>query len=100
MTDHDPMIEIMRRRERLLARCDAQRAELTALAQRWEGPLKIADRAVAAIKYLRDHPLVLGAAVTLLVVVQRRGLWSWVRRGFMLWRTYRALGKASFTLSV
>ena len=100
MTDHDPMIEIMRRRERLLARCDAQRAELTTLAQRWEGPLKVADRVVAVINYLRGHPLVLGAAVTLLVVVQRRDLWSWVRRGFMLWRAYRTLGKSRFTLGV
>ena len=100
MTDHDPLLEIMRRRERLLARCDAQRVELTALARRWEGPLKVADRAVAGLNYLRNHPLVLGAAVALLAVIQRRGLWGWARRGFMLWRAYRTLSKSKFTFSV
>ena len=94
------MIEIMRQRERLLARCDAQRAELTALAQRWEGPLKVADRAVAGINYLRNHPVVLGILVAVIAVVQRRGLWGWVQRGFVLWRGYRALGNSRFKLGV
>ena len=100
MTDHDPMIEIMRRRERLLARCDAQRAELTALARRWQGPLNAADRAVAGLNYLRHHPVILGAAIALLLVIQRRGWWRWARRGFTVWRAYRALGISSFKLGV
>ena len=100
MTQRNSMIEIVRQRERLLARCDAQRAELTALARRWQGPLKAADRAVAGLNYLRHHPLILGAAVALLAVIQRRGWWSWARRGFLLWRAYRALGISSFKLDV
>ncbi len=100
MKYHDQVIEIARKRERLLARCDAQRAELSSLAQQWEGPLKIADRAVAGINYLRHHPVILGAAVALLVVIQRRGWWGWVQRGFVLWRAYRALGKSKFKFSI
>lgn len=91
---HAEMIETMRERERLLARCGAQRAELTALVRRYDGPLKVADRAVAVVKYLRAHPLVLGAATALLVVIQRRGWWGWLRRGFVLWRAYRAFGSS------
>lgn len=90
------MIDIMRKRERLLARCAAQRAELTAIARQWQGPLEIADRALAAVNYLRSHPVILGVLAALVVVIQRRGLWGWVRRGFVLWRAWRALGNAKF----
>ena len=99
MSYHQQLIDIMRKRERLLARCDTQRAELAALARPWEGPFRIADRAVAGINYLRDHPVVLGVAVALLVVIQRRSLWAWVRRGFALWRAYRALVRFRFKLT-
>ena len=94
MSYHDQMIDVMRERERLLARCDAQRTELTIITRQWEGPLQVADRALAGINYLRSHPVIVGILAALLVVIQRRGLWGWVRRGFMLWRAYRALGKA------
>ena len=87
-------IDIVRKREQLLARCDAQREYLDGLAQEFAGPLKIADRAVAGVRYLREHPLVLGAAVAVLAVVQRRDLWKWARRGYLAWRAWRALSQA------
>lgn len=99
MSRHDPMIEIMRERERLLARCSAQRAELKLLVRQWDDPLAVADRAVAGINYLRQHPVVLGALVVLLAVIQRRGLWSLARRGFVLWRAYRAFRDAKIGLT-
>ena len=98
MRYHDQMIEIVRRRERLLARCDAQRSELTVLARLWARPLKLADRAIAGVNYVRNHPAVVGVVVAVLAVIQRRGWWGWVKRGFVLWRAYRALSKSRFTL--
>mgnify|MGYP001343348594 CR=1 FL=1 len=91
MSYHEQMMTIMRERERLIARCDAQRAEFSVLARQLEGPLTIADRAVAGIKYFRRHPLLVGAAAGLLLAFQRRNWWSWLRRGYALWRAYRAL---------
>ncbi len=88
--------DTMLARERLLARCAAQRDDLAALSQELEGPLKLADRAVAGVRYVREHPLLLGAAVAALAVVQQRGLWKWARRGFVAWRAYRAFGKTDF----
>ena len=87
-----PDIEIMRKRERLLMRCDAQRLALADAVDQLHGPLKIADRAVEVVAYMRAHPLLSAAAVALLVVTKRRGWLGWVRRGFILWRTYRAFG--------
>ena len=100
MSYRGQMIEVMHQRERLLARCDAQRGEIAALARRCEGPLAMADRAIAGINYLRQHPVVLGVLVALLAIVQRRGWWRWARRGFMLWRGYRVFRNSRFKLGV
>jgi len=97
---HGQMIEVMRQRERLLARCNTQRGEIAALARQWEGPLAMADRAIAGINYLRQHPVVLGILVTFLAIVQRRGWWGWAQRGFVLWRAYRAFRNSRFKLGV
>ena len=98
MSRGDTLIDIMVKRERLLARCSAQRDDLAAIAQQWQGPLQVADRVVAAVQYLRRHPLVLGAAVAMAAVIERRHLWKWGQRGFVAWRTYGLL-KASLIKS-
>lgn len=100
MSYQNRMFEIMRERERLLARCDAQRSEIAALVPQWEGTLRIADRVVAGVSYLRHHPAVLGILVAALAIVQRRGWWRWVQRGFMLWRGYRAFRNSRPKLAV
>ena len=94
MTPGGQAFSLMREREILLMRCDAQRAELAAIIDQLQGPLKIADRAVEGINYLRSHPLVFGAAAALLVMIGRRGWWSWLRGGFILWRGYRAFSRS------
>ncbi len=100
MSFDDRMSEVMRERKQLLARCDAQRAEIAALALQWEGPLRVADRVVAGVNYLRRHPVILGALVAALAIVQRRGWWGWVQRGFVLWRAYRAFRDSRSKLAV
>jgi hypothetical protein len=96
MKHDDPLVDIMVKRERLLAQCADQRDDLEMLAQQLDGPLQVADRVIAGVHYLRRHPVVAGAAVALLAVVQRRSLWKWVQRGLVVWRAYRFLGKSQF----
>lgn len=91
----DSIIENLLQRERLLALCSAQRDELAALTQRLDGPIKVADRGIAGVHYLREHPLLLGALVAVGTVTLRRGLWKWAQRGFVAWRTYRAFAKSA-----
>lgn len=100
MSYHGQMIEIMRERERLLARCNAQRGEIAALVGQLEGPIAIADRAIAGINYLRQHPVILGVLVAVLAIVQRRGWWGWTQRAFVLWRAYRAFRDSKFKLGL
>ena len=94
MSYPDRLLEILREREHLLARCDAQRVELATIARQSAGAIKIVDRVVGVIRCFRSHPMLLGVAVAALVVIQRRSLWRWVRRGFVLWRTYRVFGNS------
>ena len=96
MNPGDPVIDIMVKRERLLARCAAQRDELSSLAVQFATPLKVADRAVAAVDFLRRHPLVLVVAGAFFAAVERRRSWTWVKRGFVVWRSYRALRDTHF----
>jgi hypothetical protein len=88
-------LDIVRKREQLLARCDAQREYFASVAVELSGPLKIADGAIAGARYLRDHPLVLGAAVAVVAVVRPRGVLKWSRRAFIVWRAYRAYRTSS-----
>jgi hypothetical protein len=94
------MLEIMRERERLLAQCEMQRADLAIIARQSEGAIKVIDRVIGVANYFRRRPIVLGVAVAALAVIQRRGWWGWVRRTFLLWRSYRAFRMARFTLKV
>ena len=100
VSDRPDMVETMRQRERLLARCNAQRGEIASAVAQWKGPLAVADRAVEGIHYLRQHPVVLGVLVAILVLVQRRGWWNWAKRGFVVWRAYRALRGSGFKLGI
>ena len=93
MKHGDSTSELLLQRERLLARCAAQRDDLAVLAQRLDGPLRLADRGIVGVRYMRAHPLALGAVVGLVAVMRRRSLWKWAQRGFIGWRAYRAFGK-------
>jgi hypothetical protein len=92
----DSNIGIMHERERLLALCAVQRDDLAAAVRQLDGPIKIADHGFAGARYLRDHPLVLGAVVAVIAVLRRRGPWKWAQRGFIAWRAYRAFGRSNF----
>jgi hypothetical protein len=87
---HERKLEIMRERERLLTQCEVQRTDLAAVATQSEGMLRVIDHVVGVVRYLRNNPMMIGVAAAAVAVVQRRSLWGWVRRAFMLWRAYRA----------
>ena len=86
----------MRRREELCAQCDLQRAALATAVLRLGGAIKVMDRVTGAAHFLRRHPLVLFAGVTLIVAIRRRGLWNWALRGLTMWRAYRSVRKSGF----
>jgi len=83
------MMQIRLRRARLIERSEAQRRDLSAQLELWQAPLALADRSIAAGRYLRRHPSIVAAAVALLVLLKPGRAFAWARRGFVLWRTWR-----------
>jgi len=87
----DRLIEIARRKERLIARGESQRAAIGASFRQLQGPIGVIDRGLAVVRYLRAHPALVGVAVAAVVVLRGRGLLSMASRGLAVWRTWRAL---------
>jgi hypothetical protein len=85
------LIELARRKERLIARSDRQRMVIADACLRWKKPLAVVDRGIAIARYLQAHPLVLGAGVAAFAIVHPRNLLRWAGRGLFLWRTWRSV---------
>lgn len=84
------MSAVMQRRSELLARIAVQREQLAEVGARWQTPLALADQGLAAVRFLRSHP-VLVAGVAALFVIRRRGMVGLVKSGWQLWKGYRYL---------
>lgn len=85
---------LLRRRAELIACCDAQRAALGACVGALGAPLRAADGGLALTRFVRRHPLLVGAASTLVLVTQRRRLWRLAVFAFAAWRSVRGLNSA------
>ncbi len=83
--------ELLRGREALIAQCETQRAELALHVGALGTPIRIADRIANLMRYLRSHPVALGASVAALIVAQRRGLLKWGQRALVVWRVWNTL---------
>jgi len=88
----ESLAELARRKERLIARTAAQRSVIADVYHRWQMPVSLLDRGVAVARFLRSHPLLLAVGVAVAAAVGRRNLLYWAGRGWVAWRTGRALG--------
>jgi hypothetical protein len=79
--------ELARRREQLLARADAQRAELSAYHRQFEGPVRATETVLGFANRLRRSPLLITGLAAVLIRTPWRKLARvprWVWRG---WKT-------------
>jgi hypothetical protein len=83
--------ETLRRKERLIAQARAQRALLAGCVRELQGPIGFADQGFRLARYLRAHPLQVGAIVAVLMMLRRRGLASLAGRAFAAWRLWRSV---------
>jgi hypothetical protein len=96
--------EILRKREALIEQCELQRVDIAVHVGGLHTPIAIADRGLGVVRFLRGHPMVLGAAVAAITAMRGRGLWirkqremvprsgllKWGQRGLVAWRAWRA----------
>ena len=91
----DRLIELHQRRGRLLERIAAQRQTLARELVPLQGVFNAGERARRAAQdgknFLLQHPLVLGVALTALVVFKPRTVLRWAQRGLSVWRTWRSV---------
>ena len=79
------------RRARLIALAEAQRRRLADDVEPWRKPLAIADRGIAAVRFLGHHPAwIVGSAVAPLAF-RTTGLGTWFRRGLTALQIVRGL---------
>jgi len=88
----DSLIEITRRRERLIVRAGAQRTAIAGTFQELETPIAMGDRALEGVRFLRSHPVLVAAAVMAATVVLRsRVAVSLAGRALAVWRLWRTV---------
>jgi len=85
------MRELEQRRELLLARIALQRVRVSLELHNLEQPIKMVDRGIAVVHYLKAHPLLVAAGVAAFTVVGRRRIAAWVGRGWVAWRSLSTL---------
>lgn len=95
---NEKMFELRQSRGELLARIAAQREQMTEIGMQWRIPLALADEGVAAVRFLRCHPLLV-AGVVAFSVIRRRGVAGLVRGMWLVWKGYRYFTFISARLS-
>ena len=88
----ESLVELARGKERLIARTAAQRTAIAGAYQRWQKPASMLDRGIAVARFLKAHPLLSAIGVAAAAALGRRNLVQWAGRGWVAWRTWRALG--------
>ena len=81
---------VVRKREELVSRAAAQRTELEVFAERWRGPIAVADGAYRVGQALRRHPAISALALAMLVRTQRHRVLAWSGALLTLWELYQA----------
>ena len=87
------LTELAEQRAAVVARADAQRAELSQALESWRGPLAVVDQGWAAVRYLGSNPMLLGGVAAFLFALRPWRLVKWLPPSWLTWRLARmALG--------
>lgn len=85
------LTRLAERRSQLVAQAAAQRTALAHDLEPWRTRLALADRGIAALRYVRGHPALLVGAALLLPILLPRRVGKWLQRGWMAWQIGRRL---------
>ena len=102
MNRMEHLVEIVRRKGQLIARCAVQRDAVAGVFRDLERPIAVADRALAVAGFFREHPVLVFAAVAAIVALRRRGSGSLslVARGLAAWRMWRGISAWARTMGM
>ena len=84
------------RRQHLVAEATTQRLFLAQNIENWRAPLAKVDRGLAAVCYMKNHPIwIASTGLGLLTVVGSNRVGKWFQRGFVMWQIVRKLRRKS-----
>ena len=82
--------KLAQRRERLVLEAAKQRVQLAQAVDAWRAPLALADQGLAAISFIKQHPILLASSTAVLVrLVRKSFIGRWFGRGMMAWQFVR-----------
>jgi hypothetical protein len=84
-------IRLAERRSLLIAQAAAQRTALAHNLAPWRARLALADRGIAAVRYVRNRPGLLLAAALLVAALRPQRVGTWLQRGWLAWQIRRRL---------
>lgn len=79
---------VIQRRSELVARIASQREQLTDVGARFQAPFALADKGVAAVRFLRSHPFLVAGVIAVLVI-SRRSVVGVASVIWLVWNRYR-----------
>jgi len=85
------LIRLAERRSLLVKQAAAQRTALTYHLEPWHARLALADRGVAAFRYIGRHPALMVGAALLLAALRPQRAGKWLQRGWVMWQIGRRL---------
>jgi hypothetical protein len=85
------LIDIARRKQRLIERAESRRAAIGASFRQLQAPISVIDRGLELVRFLRRHPLLVTAMIAAVVAFRRRGLSSLAGRALSVWRIWRSV---------
>jgi hypothetical protein len=86
------LIKLAKRRERLILESTRQRAQLVEIADIWREPLALADKGLAAIRFVKKHPIIMaGGSAILLKTLGPSRVGKWLSQGLIVWQFMRKL---------
>lgn len=83
------LAELAARRQQLVAQAEDQRTALAHNMRPWRARLALADRGVAALRYIGRSPALMVGATLLLAMLRPRRLGKWLQRGLVVWQIGR-----------
>ncbi len=89
---NEKLLKLAQRREHLVLEAAKQRLQLVQAVEVWREPLALADQGLAAISYIKKHPILITASSAVLVRLLRKSfIGKWLGRGMMAWQFVRKL---------
>jgi len=84
------LLSLEKRREYLISESAAQRLVLAQNIDTWRKPLARVDKAVVALRYVKNHPILIAGGGSLLLLVMQPGrIGKWVRLVWVTWWIFR-----------